>query len=299
MAAPPAPSRPGFKFRRLDKPEEFRAAAELQVKSAGGAEELVAAPGLLREVQDHGGMVLGAFADIYLAGVSAGVLGWDGTQLYHFSHVTAVRPEYQNHHLGFQLGAYLREEVLLQGLPVVRTTIDPLRSRAAHLAIRRLGAMPERYHPHYFGQLERGGGAGSESDRLRLRWELATPRTEQRLAGTVPAPEEDRARFARSSAIVETELSEEGFRRPTSVTEPDSGEAHLEIPFDLDAVEEHAPALLRAWRHAVRDAFRAAFDVGYTADDFVTLSIDHERRGFYLLRRDRASPPSAPPAASA
>jgi predicted GNAT superfamily acetyltransferase len=287
----------GFRFRRLNKPEEYRASEELQRLASGTEGEAPTAAAIQRAYQDHGGMVLGAFVDIYLAGVSVGFLGWDGRNLYHYAQATAVRPEYQNHHVGFQLNAFLREEVLKQGLGSVRSVLDPLRSRAAYLAVRRLGARPEAYLAHYYGQVDSEAERGSETDRLRLTWELAAPSTESRLAGKLPSPEEDHARWQRSSAIIETELSEEGFRHPTAVAEPSSREVHLEIPFDLDAIEEHSPAALRPWRHAARDAFRSSFDLGYRVEDFAVLSVEHERRSFYLLSvpSAEASPPKPTP----
>ena len=270
----------GFRFRRLDKPEEFRQV--LDVHRAVWGDEGVPTT-LQRALQDNGGLVLGAFADIHLAGFAISVLGWDGTMLYHYSHATAVRPEYQNHHLGTRLKAFQRDEVMKLGLPEIRWTYDPLQSRNARLNVRLLGGAPDRYYVHYYGQLPDSLNREMETDRVRLRWEIASSRVEERLAGQHPSPEDDLARWKKSAPIVETEVGDQGLRRPTAVTEPSADLAHLEIPFDLAAVREHESASLRVWRHAVRDAFRAAFDLGYRVDDFAVISTDHERRSFYFL----------------
>jgi predicted GNAT superfamily acetyltransferase len=282
----------GFRFRRLEKPEEFRQVEEVQHAVWGPESTLSVPPPLLRSLQDNGGLVLGAFADIYLAGVAVSLIGWDGTTLYHYSHLTVVRPEYQNHHLGFRLKAFQRDEVLKLGLAEVREAFDPLQSKTAWLLVRRLGAVPDRYLTHYFGQLSDAVNRGMETDRLRSRWQVSSPRVEERVAGRVPSPEEDRRRWQDSSAIVETEPGETGLRVPTAVSEPSGPSAHLEVPFDLESVREHEPAAVRRWRHAVRDAFRAAFDLGYVVDDFTVVSTDHERRSFYLLSRAPPSPSS-------
>jgi predicted GNAT superfamily acetyltransferase len=280
----------GFRFRKLDKPEEFRQLAE--VHRAVWGEEGVPTT-LQRALQDNGGLVLGAFADIYLAGFALSLIGWDGTSLYHYSHVTAVRPEYQNHHLGFQLKAFQRDEVLKLGLSEVRWTFDPLQSRNAWLNVRRLGGTPDRYFIHYYGQMADTINSGMETDRLRLRWTIASPHVEERVGGKLPTAEEDGARWKRSVAIVETEVGEKGLRMPTAVAEPVGEAAHLEIPFDLATMREHEPAALRQWRHAVRDGFRAAFDLGYRVDDFAVVTADHERRSFYLLSPGPKDDPSA------
>ncbi|HXW66749.1 MAG TPA: hypothetical protein VEL82_02570 [Thermoplasmata archaeon] len=281
----------GFRFRRLDKPEEFRQVAEVE-RSIGGADGGGHAPSvpLLRAIQDNGGLAIGAFADIYLAGVCASILGWDGTTLYHYSLLTAVRPEYQNHRLGLGLKLAQRDEVLRLGLHEVRWVFDPLQSRGAHLQVRRLGARPDRYYPHYYGQLSDAANQGLETDRMRAVWALDSPDVERRLAAGPRPPEDDQRRWSSAAAIVETEPGESGIRLPTAVSEPSGPLAHLEIPFDLALVRQHEPAGLRRWRHAVRDAFRLAADLGYVVDDFVVVAPEHERRSFYLLARAPAAP---------
>jgi chorismate synthase len=287
----------GFRFRRLEKPEEFRQVEEVHQAVWGPESTLTVPPPLMRALQDNGGLVLGAFADIYLAGVAVSLIGWDGTTLYHYSHLTVVRPEYQNHHLGFRLKAFQRDEVLKLGLAEIREAFDPLQSKAAWLLVRRLGGTPDRYYTHYFGQLADAVNREMETDRLRCLWPITTPRVEERVAGKIPTAEEDRRRWTASSAIVETEPGESGLRVPTAVGEPSGPRAHLEVPFDLASVREHEPAAVRRWRHAVRDGFRAAFDLGYVVDDFTVLSTDHERRSFYLLSKATAAPtaPGDPP----
>jgi chorismate synthase len=292
MAAPVAPSGPhDFVFRKLSKPEEFRHAEELQREAWGLVEEPPTSSTIQRAIQDNGGLVLGAFADIYLAGMTIGFLGWDGTQLYHYSHMNAVRPAYQNHHVGFRLKAFQREEVLKQGLALVRWTFDPLQSKNARLNVRSLGARPDQYYVHYYGTMGSELNRGLESDRLRVTWTLTDPTVEARMAGKLPGPEEDLARWRGSQALVETAVAETGLRVPTTVNEPSQPRAQLEIPFDLQAIRSHEIATLRTWRHAVRDAFRAAFDAGYRVDDFAVLKLEQERRSFYFL----SSPPAPTP----
>ncbi|MCI4362612.1 MAG: hypothetical protein L3J77_05425, partial [Thermoplasmata archaeon] len=122
-------------------------------------------------------------------------------------------------------------------------------------------------------------------------WKLNDPAVVARLEGKTPSRAEDEARFASSEPIVETEVDDQGLRVPTAVKEPAAPTAHLEVPFDLELIHQHAPGNLRKWRHATRDAFRAAFDTGYVVEDFAVVSPGHERRSVYFLR---AKPPAAP-----
>ncbi len=293
MAARTPPSPDVFRLRRLEKPEEFRHVEDVERRAWGLSDEPPVPASLERAFQDHGGLVLGAYADVHLAGFSVGFLGWDGERLYHYSHLTGVRPEYRNHHLGLRLKLFQREEVLKQGLDEIRWTFDPLQSRNAQLFLRRLGARPNGYKVHYYGQRSNALDQGLETDRLRVVWSLRAPEVEARLSGRFPSAADDAARHARSSAIVTTAASESGLRLPTEVAEPEGPSAHLEVPFDIDLIRTHEPEALRRWRHAVRDAFRAAFDLGYVIDDFATVPVEHERRSFYLLSPGERSSPTA------
>ena len=291
---PPAPGPPGFTLRRLQKPEEFRAAEELQRAAAGGSDEAPVPVPVLRGAQDHGGLVLGAFAELHLAGLSVGLLGWDGTSLYHYVHRFVVRPEYLNHGLGRRLADGVRAEVRQQGLGVVRGTFDPLLSHAAALAVRELGARPDRYLVHYYGQSADPGAVDRETDRLRWSWRIDGEGPEAPADGGRPAaPRAPDPRFAAAAAIVGSEVGETGLRVPTSVTEPTAPTVTLEIPFDIALLREHDPTAARRWRHAVRDAFRASFDLGYRVEAFDVVRADHERRSYYLLAAPAPAGPSA------
>lgn len=281
-----------FRFRRLEKPEEFRAVEEVQRLAWGLDEEPPVPSPLQRAMQDNGGLVIGAYADIHLVGFSLGFLGWDGVALYHYSHMTAVRPEYQNHHVALRLKAFQRDEVLRQGLPLIRWTFDPLQSRNARLNVRRLGARPDRYYIHYYGQMGSELNREIESDRLRVTWSIAEPSVEARLGGALPTAEDDQARFRASQAIIDTEAGETGLRLPVTVTEPSTPQVHLEIPFDIGLLRQHEPAAVRRWRHATRDAFRAVFDLHYRVDDFAVVTLEHERRSFYFLSPEPSNPES-------
>lgn len=286
MALPTERAVRDFQFRPVQKPEELRQVEEVQRLAWGLQEEPPVPAPIQRAIQDNGGLVLGAFADIHLAGFSLGFLGWDGEALYHYSHMTAVRPEYQNHQLGFRLKSYQRDEVMRQGLSAIRWTFDPLQSRNAFLNVRRLGVEVDRYLVHYYGQMGSETNRGLETDRVRVTWRLDAPRVTERLAGRLPTADDDRRRWDRATPTVETELGESGLRVPVAVEEPSADAVHLEVPFDLATLREHEPAAVATWRHATRDAFRAALDARYVVDDFAVLSRDHERRSFYLLSRE-------------
>lgn len=288
---------PDLQFRKLRTPEEFRMAEEVQIKAWGMHGEHPVPASLQRAIQDNGGLILGAFHDIHLIGFTLGFVAWDGQELYLWSHMNAVLPEYQNHKVGFRLKEAQREEVLRMGLPKIRWTFDPLVAKNGYLNVRRLGAYPDRYMHHYYGTMDTEQTGGIPTDRVRVTWLLTSPHVEERLGGKVPSKDDDLARFGSSQVLVDTELGEAGLRIPREVHEPEEGRSSgvLEVPFDMSALREHQPKDLRGWRLATREAFRAAHDLGWGVDDFAVVSVEHERRAFYFLAPRPAEPTPGTP----
>lgn len=270
-------------FRRLYVPDEFRAVEEVQRAAWGMSTDGPVPTTIQRAIADNGGVVIGAFVGGTLVGFSLGFLAREGTRLYHYSHMTAVRPEYQHHHIGFGLKVFQRAEAQREGLDEVRWTFDPLQARNAWLNVRRLGGRPDRYYPNYYGPMGDALNEGLETDRLRLVWSLDAPRVVERLGGRLPSAADDQAAWERTMPMVETALGPAGLRRPAAVHAPSGPEVRLEIPYDLGSVRLRDRPSLRRWREAVREAFTSAFALGYRVDDFASLQVGTERRSCYLL----------------
>ena len=273
----------------MTTPEEFRAAEEVQREAWGFSTDSPVPAPMQRAIADNGGLVLGAFATGELVGVSLGFLGREGATLFHYSHITGVRPRLQNRQVGRTLKLAQRNEVLRQGLEEVRWTFDPLQSRNAFLNVRVLGGTPDRYLPRYYGAMGDAINEGLETDRLRLVWRLNDPRVVARVAGERPGAADDQEAVRRASALLETAIGPAGLRRPGRVFPPTAEHLHLEIPTDLATVRDRDRGSPRRWREATREAFSVAFAAGYRVDDFVVLTHAGERRSFYLLERRRGS----------
>lgn len=281
-----AERRPGIFFRRLATPEEFRQVEDVQRDAWGpGGDPPVPAP-VLRAFQDNGGLLLGAFASGRLVGFTMGFLGREGGTMFHYSHMTAVRRELQDHHLGFELKLFQREEVLAQGLREIRWTFDPLQSRNAMLNIRRLGGRPDRYLPHYYGAMGDALNEGMETDRWRLIWPIDSPRVRERISVAAFDAEVDLRRWKESFAVCETALRPSGARFPIRAHPPEGPSLNVEIPADLGRVRAADPGSARRWRTVTREAFQSSIEAGYRVDDFASLRIEEERRSFYFLRRE-------------
>ncbi len=276
-------------YRRLATPEEYRAAEEVQRAAWGFTTDGAVPHPIQRAFNDNGGLVLGAFAGVELVGMALGFLGREEGRLFHYSHMTGVRPAWQNHHVGFGLKRFQRSEVLRQGLDEIRWTYDPLQSKNARFNVRMLGGRPDRYHPRYYGAMGDAINEGLETDRVRLVWSLNEPRVEARLEGDRPGTDEDLARLRASEPLLETAIGPAGLRRPAGVRPAGSPQLHLEIPFDLGNVRRRDRGSSRRWREMTREAFTRAFASGYRVDDFASIEVDGERRSFYFLTRSGAN----------
>ena len=274
---------PGVFFRRLDTIEEFRAVQDVQDEAWGMDQDPLVPAALMRAFQDNGGLLLGAFRAGRLAGYAMGFLGREREATFHYSHMVAVRPNDQAHHLGHELKLYQREEVLAQGLSEIRWTFDPLQSRNAMRSVHRLGGRPVRYLPQYYGPMSDAINAGLETDRLLLIWSIRSRRVEERIREVRPTQEDDAPRWQRSFPLIETVLRPSGVRIPVSTRPPESSGLALEIPLDLARIRAVEPGGAQLWRSATREAFTTAFARGCRVDDFVRLIVDGETRCFYLL----------------
>lgn len=275
----------GLALRRLGTPEEFRASEDLQRSAWGMSSDSPVPAAIQRAMADNGGLVLGAFGGNELVGLSLGFLGREGAKLFHYSHITAVLPEWQNRHVGRALKLFQREEVLRQGLDEIRWTFDPLQSRNARLNVRELGGIPDRYHVRYYGSMGDAINEGLETDRLRLVWSLRDPRVVARAGGARPTAAEDEERWKGSAPLVETAVGPSGLRRPARVHPPTAPAVHLEVPYDLASVRTRDQGSTRRWRELTREAFNLAFSSGYRVVDFAVLAVGGERRSFYFLAR--------------
>ncbi len=63
--------------------------------------------------------------------------------------------------------------------------------------------------------------------------------------------------------------------------------ALIEIPCDINSLQQQSPALAVRWREATRRAFNEALTAGYLVEEFYRLTRNGRRYGIYLLRRGK------------
>jgi chorismate synthase len=279
MSAPTETS--SIVIRDIDSGAEMHAAEDLQ-KEVWGIPDLDVVPlSHLVAVKAAGGVLLGAFDHEILVGFVYGFVGDEHGQMSHHSHMLAVKRVYRNFHLGYKLKLAQRERVLAQGISVMTWTFDPLQSLNSYFNLNKLGVASDRYLIDFYGEdapsfLHRNG-----TDRLWVTWLHTSRRVSERLERTVARLEGERP-----LPLVQLGLDEAPLRSKLGEGLSDE-QALIEIPADINALQQRDVEKAFAWRAATRWAFTEALAAGYLVVDFFRQSRGEQRLGIYLLSRGK------------
>jgi predicted GNAT superfamily acetyltransferase len=242
-------------IRQIETFAELRAVEQLE-KEVWGVPDLDVVPLThLIATKAAGGVLLGAFDRDTLAGFVYGFVALEDGELAHHSHMLAVKPTYRNFNLGYKLKLAQREAVLAQGIKIITWTFDPLQSLNAHFNFTKLGVISNRYLTDFYGEEAASFLHQSGTDRLWVKWLLPSDRVMKRLNTTTPALEHP------------------------------SDKLLIEIPGDINRVQQQSLEAAREWRKRTRRAFTDALADGYTVVDFYRESGGEEKAGFYILSR--------------
>jgi len=135
----------GLEIRKLRDPQEYIEAVEVQKKAWNMEDYREAAPAhLLRGLADNGGLVLGAFLEGRLVGIS---YGWPASY-YFYSHATGVIESTKYKGVGYKLKLSQREWILKDyGFSLAKWTFDPLQSLNSRFNLGKLGVIVKEYYP--------------------------------------------------------------------------------------------------------------------------------------------------------
>lgn len=241
--------------------------------------------------QAAGSLWLGAFEGTKLVGFAFGLLGLEHGRAIVHSHMLAVLAPYRNLHLGYKLKLAQRERVLalrINGgrINEITWTFDPLQSKNAHFNFSRLGVISADYKIDFYGPetssvLHRNG-----TDRLWVKWPIASRRVQGRVQGRENRIEMLDAlrtitpliQFNPKGQPARTDLSAALQRQRIAI----------EIPSDIAAIEKQDTGSAREWRLATRWAFTEALKAGFFVAEFCRTVRGQQGPGVYLLEKGRA-----------
>lgn len=129
--------------------------------------------------KNAGGFTLGAFADAELVGFVLSVPAFLRGERAFYSHMTAVRRDFQGQGVGAKLKWAQRERSLAEGVKYIKWTFEPVKARNAYFNLEKLGAIVREYASNFYGTDYSTTAGSSEniglaSDRLFAEWDLGS-----------------------------------------------------------------------------------------------------------------------------
>jgi predicted GNAT superfamily acetyltransferase len=138
--------------------------------------------------RNAGGFTLGAFSDDELVGFVLSVPAFLRGKRAFYSHMTAVRQDFQGLGIGARLKWAQRERSLAEGVQYIKWTFEPVKARNAYFNLEKLGAIIRDYAPNFYGTdystvADSGEKIGLASDRLFAEWDLESEKVKQFATG--------------------------------------------------------------------------------------------------------------------
>ncbi len=229
--------------------------------------------------KEVGAVLIGAYDGSKLVGFVYGFPGYENGHPVHHSHMLAVTPSYRNSNLGYKLKRAQRERVLAQGIERITWAFDPLQSLNAYFNFGKLGVLADTYKINFYGEATSSFLHQIGTDRLWVTWLLDSERVRKRLqTGTQQTLLEPKripclVQFGANDAPQRNESSRILSRQHLAI----------EIPADINALQNNKPALAAEWREATRWAFTGAIASDYCVEEFYRSSRNGEPVGNYLL----------------
>ncbi len=277
----------GVKIRELHAMNDLLETIDLQKDVWGMHDHEITSPHTMKAATVAGGGVLGAEADGRLIGFCFGIAAKRGDDVWLWSHMTAVHPDFQNEGIGFALKQVQREWALANGYRVMAWTFDPMQAGNANFNLKRLGATARVYYVNHYGTMQDDLNAGLASDRLEAQWHLDSPRVLE-LAAPPRSPQSIERKFMQPPAVAKlVYVDATGAlcrRMPASF---DARRYGIEIPPSIAALKADNMARAQTWQLHVRDAITSLLGAGYHVSDFVR----GDGANWYLMSRDDVATP--------
>ena len=285
-------------IRELKTMPDINATVELQRSVWGMHDVEVSSPHTLRAIVHSGGAVIGAEADGRLIGFCFGFAALQDGELWLWSHMAAVHPDFQGRGIGFRLKQMQRTWALANGYRRMAWTFDPMQAGNANFNFNRLGVTARRYSANHYGDMQDGLNTGLASDRLEAQWELDAPQVTALAAGgqgDPPPPGPFPPSLWRASH------KERGGATPVDLTgvtrlvyadedgtigraQPElTGDAvyGIEVPVNIAVLKERDIERAKRWQLHLREAMTDLLAAGYIVSGFARTG----DKGFYVLNR--------------
>ncbi len=282
-----------IRIERLLDAAQHDQAVELQKNYWGSDAKNLVPRHMLFSISHYGGHVLGAYDGDQLIGFVMGFVGADidfddrgarpaMANLLIMSKRMLVLPAYRGRNIGYRLKMAQRDIAMKQAIRLVTWTVDPLLAANAHLNIRKLGAVIQRFSANYFGLDE---PHSLRADRLIVEWWVAHRRVVERAAGRGGNLALQQYLDVHAPIVNRADASGDWLRPRPVTAVPNSSFALIEIPADFRELEAEQRTLADQWRYHIRDVFSRMLAADFIVTDFLSDQFEGRRRAFYLLSR--------------
>jgi predicted GNAT superfamily acetyltransferase len=163
-----------IKFRECTTFEDLSACVDLQ-REVFALPEIELSPVRHLIVTKHaGGWTLGAFHENNLVGFVLSVPAFLRGEKAFYSHMTAVKKEFQSYGIGGKLKWLQRERALQENVKFIKWTFQPVQARNAFFNLEKLGVIIQNYKANFYGTdyPNHDLKLGLDSDRLFAEWHL-------------------------------------------------------------------------------------------------------------------------------
>jgi len=262
-------------IRAIDDVAQMRAVEELQ-KEVWGIPDIDVVPlTQLVAAKEAGGTLIGAFDGETLVGFVYGFPSFEHSRPAHHSHMLAVKPDYRNFDLGRRLKLAQREHVLAQGIDLITWTFDPLQSLNAYFNFSKLGVVADRYLPDFYGPDASSFLHQTGTDRLWVSWLLTREPSMQTIT---------------EHGLPLVSVNGDGSPQRNDLSESIAHDyMSIEIPVDINSLQQQRPHAALRWREETRFAFIEAIKAGYVVVGFVREQSAEKTVGRYVLSKSHKS----------
>src|SRR6266566_3557277 len=185
----PEPKQRSIVIRDLESLEDLQQAEAVEREVWALADRDVLPMTMAVATKAAGSIWIGAFDGHEMAGFAFGFLGVEQGHLMLHSHMLAVREPYRDLDVGHKLKLAQRDRALAMRIQEITWTFDPLQSKNAHLNFGKLGVVSDIYRVDFYGPETSSVLHQNGTDRLWVRWALASRRVRDRLQGKDHRPE--------------------------------------------------------------------------------------------------------------
>ena len=261
-------------IRELTTMPDLNATVELQRAVWGMHDVEVSSPHTLRAIVHSGGAVIGALAEGGLVGFCFGFAAPRDGELWLWSHMAAVHPDFQGRGIGYRLKQAQRAWALANNYRWMAWTFDPLQAGNANFNFNRLGVTARRYSANHYGDMQDGLNAGLASDRLEAQWQLDAPQVSALAAGERRGDELDLSGLRKL-----VYLGEDGAIRRAQPAAAGEAVYSIQIPANIAGLKQRDIERAKQWQLHLREAMIELLAAGYVVSGFLRAG----DTGYYIL----------------